>query len=124
VLVDAPCTGVGALRRNPEARWRLVPDDLRRLPDLQLAIALRALDLVAPGGRLIYATCTILRAENQGVVERLVAARAGLELVSPVEIWGKARGLPLCDATGSFLEVLPHKHGTDGFFAAVLRRRA
>lgn len=124
VLVDAPCTGVGALRRNPEARWRLMPDDLRRLPELQLAIALRALELVEPGGRLIYATCTILRAENQGVVERLMAARPGLELVSPREIWGAARGTPLCDATGSFLEVLPHRHGTDGFFAAVLRRRA
>jgi 16S rRNA (cytosine967-C5)-methyltransferase len=124
VLVDAPCTGVGALRRNPEARWRLMPDDLRRLPELQLAIALRALDLVAVGGRLIYATCTVLRAENQAVVERLMAARPGLELVSPKEIWGAARAVPLCDPSATFLEVLPHRHGTDGFFAAVLRRRA
>src|SRR5690606_38376414 len=85
VLVDAPCSGVGTMRRNPEARWRLTPDGVRRLPDLQLAIARRALDLVAPGGRLVYATCTLLRAENQAVVERLLGERGELELVSPRE---------------------------------------
>ena len=123
VLVDAPCTGVGALRRNPEARWRLVPSDLERLPALQLAIARRALDLVAPGGRLIYATCTVLRSENQGVVERLLAERPGLELVPVKDVWGSARAAPIVDSSGAFLELLPHRHGTDGFFAAVLRRR-
>jgi 16S rRNA (cytosine967-C5)-methyltransferase len=124
VLVDAPCSGVGALRRNPEARWRLVPADLERMPALQLAIARRALDLVAPGGRLVYATCTMLAAENQGVVERLLAERPGLEVVPIKDVWGSARATPIADATGRFLEVLPHRHGTDGFFAAVLRRRA
>jgi 16S rRNA (cytosine967-C5)-methyltransferase len=124
VLVDAPCSGVGALRRNPEARWRLVPADLERLPALQLGIARRALDLVAPGGRLIYATCTVLRSENQGVVERLLAERPGLELVPVKDVWGKARAEPIVDSSGAFLELLPHRHGTDGFFAAVLRRRA
>ena len=124
VLVDAPCSGVGSLRRNPEARWRLTPDDLRRMPALQLDIASRALDLVAPGGRLIYATCTLLRAENQEVIERLMASRSDLELVSPREVWGARRADPLVDPGGTFLELLPHRHGTDGFFAAVLRRRA
>jgi 16S rRNA (cytosine967-C5)-methyltransferase len=124
VLVDAPCSGIGALRRNPEARWRLVPGDLERLPALQLAIARRALDLVAPGGRLIYATCTVLEAENRGVVERLVAERPGLEVVPIKDVWGSARAAPLVDTRdGLFLELLPHRHGTDGFFAAVLRRR-
>jgi 16S rRNA (cytosine967-C5)-methyltransferase len=124
VLVDAPCSGIGALRRNPEARWRLVADDLERLPALQLAIARRALDLVAPGGRLIYATCTVLRAENQGVVEKLLAERSDLELVPIKDVWGSARAAPITDTSGAFLELLPHRHGSDGFFAAVLRRRA
>jgi 16S rRNA (cytosine967-C5)-methyltransferase len=124
VLVDAPCSGIGALRRNPEARWRLVPADLERMPALQLAIARRALDLVEPGGRLIYATCTLLAAENQSVVERLVSERAGLEIVPIKDVWGSARAAPISDTSGRFLELLPHQHGTDGFFAAVLRRRA
>jgi 16S rRNA (cytosine967-C5)-methyltransferase len=124
VLVDAPCSGIGALRRNPEARWRLDDSTLARMPELQLGIARRALDLVAPGGRLIYATCTLLRAENQAVVERLMAERSDLELVAPKEIWSSARAAPLTDATGRFMELLPHRHGTDGFFAAVLRRKA
>ena len=123
VLVDAPCSGIGALRRNPEARWRLDQADLRRMPELQLAIARRALDLVAPGGRLVYATCTLLRAENQAVVERLLAENPDLSLLAPKEIWGTARAAPLTDASGSFMELLPHRHGTDGFFAAVLRRK-
>jgi 16S rRNA (cytosine967-C5)-methyltransferase len=124
VLVDAPCSGIGALRRNPEARWRLVPADFERLPAQQLAIARRALDLVAPGGRLIYATCTVLRAENQAVVERLLAERSDLELVPIKDVWGSARAAPIVDSSGAFLELLPHRHGTDGFFAAVMRRRA
>jgi 16S rRNA (cytosine967-C5)-methyltransferase len=123
VLVDAPCSGVGSLRRNPEARWRLDPTDLQRMPELQLAIARRALDLVAPNGRLIYATCTLLRAENQAIVERLLHENSDLVLVPPKDIWSAARAAPLTDASGAFMELLPHRHGTDGFFAAVLRRR-
>ncbi len=123
VLVDAPCTGIGSLRRNPEARWRLTPADLTRLPAEQLAIAEQALRLVAPGGRLIYATCTVLRAENQAIVDKLLAAHADLEPVPAKEVWGKERATPLTDPTGTFLELRPHRHGTDGFFAAILRRR-
>jgi 16S rRNA (cytosine967-C5)-methyltransferase len=124
VLVDAPCSGIGALRRNPEARWRLTPEDLARLESQQLAIARRAARLVAPGGRLVYATCTILRAENEAQVERLLAAEPdAFEIVSPVEIWGRERAQPLVDATERFLRTLPHVHDTDGFFGAVLRRK-
>jgi 16S rRNA (cytosine967-C5)-methyltransferase len=123
VLVDAPCSGVGSLRRNPEARWRLEPADLRRMPEVQLAIARRALDLVAPNGRLVYATCTLLRAENQAVVERLLTENADLVVVPPKEVWGAARAAPITDPSGAFMELLPHRHGTDGFFAAVLRRK-
>lgn len=124
VLVDAPCTGVGALRRNPEARWRLSEGDLARFPPLQLQIAERALELVAPGGRLIYATCSLLRAENEAVVEQLLASRADLEILSPIEVWGRARGEALVDPSERFMWTAPHLHGTDGFFAAVLRRKS
>jgi 16S rRNA (cytosine967-C5)-methyltransferase len=123
VLVDAPCTGVGALRRNPEARFRLSEADLARLPGEQLAICERALPLLGPGGRLIYATCTVLAAENRAVVDSLLARHPDLELVPVKEIWGAERARALGDGDGSFLEVTPHRHGTDGFFAAILRRR-
>ena len=123
VLIDAPCSGIGALRRNPELKWRLKPSDLERFPRIQLEICERALSLVAPGGRLIYATCTLLSAENAGVIETLMQRHPGLELVTPAEIWGRERAAPLADPTGSFLSVAPHTHGTDGFFAAVLRKR-
>jgi 16S rRNA (cytosine967-C5)-methyltransferase len=123
VLADVPCSGVGALRRNPEARWRLTEEDRARLCDQQLAIARRSARLVAPGGRLVYATCTILRDENEAQVEKLLAAEPDFEPMSPIEIWGRERAQPLVDESERFLKLLPHRHDTDGFFAAVLRRR-
>ena len=122
VLVDAPCTGVGALRRNPEIRWRLQPADVDRMSALQRTICERALDLVAPGGRLIYATCTVLQAENRAVVEAVEQAHPELQAVTARDIWGRQRADPVTDGDSRFLEVMPHTHGTDGFFAAVLRR--
>lgn len=123
VLVDAPCSGVGSMRRNPESRWRLAPDFIAALPDLQTRIALRALPLVAPGGRLVYATCTTLRRENEDVVERILAAAGdGWERVAPKEILGKNRVADIVSPDGFALRTWPHKHGMDGFFAAVLRR--
>ena len=123
VLTDVPCTGLGALRRNPEARWRLRPADLARLPELQLGIARRALELVAPGGRLIYATCSVLAAENQGVVAALLAGEGDLEVVALGDVLGAERAEALTAPSGDFLQTLPHRHGCDGFFAAVIRRR-
>lgn len=121
VLTDVPCSGLGALRRNPEARWRWTEEELDRFPIQQLDIARKALTLLQPGGRLIYATCTVLKAENQQVVETLLAENPSLEVVSPAEIWGRERAEGLLDPSGRFLQMLPHQHGTDGFFAAVLR---
>jgi 16S rRNA (cytosine967-C5)-methyltransferase len=121
VLVDAPCSGLGTLRRNPEARWRLTPKQVDAYPADQLALMIAYAPLVAVGGRLIYATCSVLREENDAVVERFLVERPDFVVFPLKEIWGKARAAELGDET--FLRLLPHVHDTDGFFAAVLRRK-
>ena len=121
VLCDAPCSGLGVLRRNPEARWRVTPDSVAELPARQRAILEQYAGLCAPGGRLVYATCTVLRSENDGVVEAFLEAHPDFERVLLKEILGAARALQIGD--GTCLRLVPHRHGTDGFFAAVLRRR-
>lgn len=123
VLLDVPCSGIGALRRNPEARWRLQPTDLERLPVQQLDICNTVVPLVRPGGRIIYATCTLLARENQNVVTRFLAAHPGFELMPLKAIWGAERASEVADDSGMYLQVDPDRHGTDGFFAAVLRRK-
>jgi len=119
VLVDAPCSGLGTLRRNPKARWRLAPKTLDGFPAQQLSLMVSYAPMVAPGGRLIYATCTVLRQENESVVERFLAERSDFVLMPLKEIWGKERASRLGD--GTYLKVYPHRQGCDGFFAAVLR---
>ena len=121
-LADVPCGGSGALRRNPEARWREESFALEKLPQLQESLARRALELCAPGGRLVYATCSVLSAENEDVVERLLAD-GGCEAVPLKEILSKIRATEIASPCGRFLKLLPHVHGTDGFFAAVLRKK-
>jgi 16S rRNA (cytosine967-C5)-methyltransferase len=117
VLVDAPCSGIGALRRNPEARWRLREADLATFAARQKAILGDARALLAPGGRLIYATCTLLNIENADVVAAVVGP--DLALVPLTEILGeRARAL----GDGTAFTVTPHRHGTDGFFAQVMRQ--
>jgi 16S rRNA (cytosine967-C5)-methyltransferase len=120
VLVDAPCSGLGTLRRNPEARWRLQPEVVRAFPARQLALLVTYAPLVAVGGRLIYATCSVVEAENEGVVARFVAERDDFVRVPAKEIWGKERAAAVGD--GLTLRLYPHTHDTDGFYAAVLRR--
>jgi len=120
VLVDAPCSGLGTLRRNPEARWRLSPKTVEAYPTAQLALLVAYAPLVAPGGRLVYATCSVLREENDQVVERFLRERPDFALMPLKEIWGKERAARLGD--GSFLRLWPHVHDNDGFFAAALRR--
>jgi 16S rRNA (cytosine967-C5)-methyltransferase len=124
VLVDAPCSGSGVLRRNPDAKWRLVEADQPRLRALQLEILERFAPLVAAGGRLIYATCSLLRSENQDQVSAFLERNAAFEPVSAKEILGTQRALEIGD--GAVLSVDPAHSaapGPDGFFAAVLRRR-
>jgi 16S rRNA (cytosine967-C5)-methyltransferase len=121
VLCDVPCSGLGVLRRNPEARWRLAPADLDELPRLQRRLLETYAGLVAPGGRLVYATCTILRSENDDVVDAFLAAHDGFEPVLLKEILGSERAAAIGD--GARLRLSPDTHDTDGFFAAVMRRR-
>ncbi len=119
VLVDAPCSGIGALRRNPEARWRLREADLAGFAARQREILDGAVTLLAPGGRLVYATCTLLAVENEEVVAGLCAARPELARVPLDRVLG-ARAATL--GRGSAFTVAPHTHGTDGFFAAMMQR--
>jgi 16S rRNA (cytosine967-C5)-methyltransferase len=120
VLVDAPCSGLGTLRRNPEARWRLSPAAVDAYPADQLALLVTYAPLVAKGGRLVYATCSVLREENDFVIERFLRERPDFVVMPIKEIWGKQRAAEVGD--GTFLRLLPHVHDTDGFFAAVMRR--
>jgi 16S rRNA (cytosine967-C5)-methyltransferase len=120
VLVDAPCSGLGTLRRNPEARWRLTRAAVETFPARQLALLVDYAPLCAVGGRLIYATCTVTRAENDRVIERFLAERDDFVQVPVKEIWGRERAEKVGD--GTVLRLSPNRHDTDGFFAAVLRR--
>lgn len=129
VLVDAPCSGLGVLRRNPEARWRLRPGDLDEIGVKQRAILATAASVVQPGGLLVYATCTVLRRENDQVVEELLRQRSDFSIVPASELLG-LKGSTLVERAvdGPFLRTLPGEaQGSaatpDGFFAAVLRRR-
>ena len=117
VLVDAPCSGVGTLRRDPDIRWRCAPGDLPALAAAQAALLRAAAAAVAPGGRLIYATCSSEPEENEAVVEGLLAAGAPFARERPAA----GAPAPLIDGRGQ-LRTLPHRDGLEAFFAAVLRR--
>jgi 16S rRNA (cytosine967-C5)-methyltransferase len=120
LLLDVPCSGTGAIRRNPESRWRLGERDLAELRAKQREILERYAGLVAPGGRLIYATCSLLDEENDAVVRAFLADHPAFEPVLAKEILGRERALRIGD--GEVLRLLPQTDGTDGFFARVLRR--
>jgi 16S rRNA (cytosine967-C5)-methyltransferase len=120
VLVDAPCSGTGTLRRNPDIKWRSL--DLDALGAGQRAILDAAAALVRPGGRLVYATCSLLREENEDVVGAFLAARPNFHRMPVSDILARRQvALPV---TGDDLRLWPHRHGTDGFFAAVVERAA
>ena len=119
VLVDAPCTGFGTLRRNPDLKWRQPESAVAELSARQLAILTAASTLVKPGGRLVYATCSVLPDENERVVERFLAENAAFAMGDASAELARA-GIPL--DTGVTLKLLPHVHHCDGFFAAVLAR--
>jgi 16S rRNA (cytosine967-C5)-methyltransferase len=115
VLIDAPCTGTGTLRRNPEIKWRLSPADVPRMADLQFRLLERGASMIRKGGRLVYSTCSIEREENEGVIQRFIESGAPFRIVQP-----KAHS-DLITADG-FVRTFPHRHTMDGFFAATLEK--
>lgn len=121
VLVDAPCSGFGTLRRNPDLKWRHGPEALAELAARQARILDSAARLVKPGGRLVYATCSILQEENEAVVDAFQARHPQFRALSCSALLG-AQGIGV--DTGERLRLWPHVHGTDGFFAAAFERSA
>jgi 16S rRNA (cytosine967-C5)-methyltransferase len=115
VLVDAPCSGFGTLRRNPDLKWRHGPDAIGELAAKQRRILAAASRLLKPGGRLVYATCSILQEENDAVVEDFRRANPGFQALSCAELLAESR---IALDAGERLRLLPHVHGTDGFYAA------
>ena len=129
VLADVPCSGTGTLARNPEIKWKLKPEDLRDLQSRQMAILNAAMGHVAPGGRLVYSTCSLEPEENEQVISaclkensefRLVPVREELEqlLQSGDLVWKDIDNL----VSGDFLRTIPGVHPCDGFFAAILQK--
>src|SRR6185503_2516067 len=119
VLVDAPCSGFGTLRRNPDLKWRHGAAAIGELAAKQSRILNAAARLVKPGGRLVYATCSILPDENDAVVDAFAAGHAEFKELSCADLLASQR-IPL--DTGGRLRLWPHQHGTDGFFAAAFER--
>ena len=120
VLVDAPCSGFGTLRRNPDLKWRHDAAAVAELAAKQLRILNAAAKLLKPGGRLVYATCSILSEENEAVAERFAAAHPEFKPLSCADLLAAQR---ISIETGKYLRLWPHRHGTDGFFAAAFERR-
>jgi 16S rRNA (cytosine967-C5)-methyltransferase len=121
VLVDAPCSGLGTLRRNPDVKWRQQLSAIAEMQEKQAAILDGAARLVKNGGRLVYATCSLLNEENDVIVEGFLATHPDFDLVPMSQVLAEQK-IPL--EMDKYLKLLPHKHQTDGFFAAVLQRKA
>jgi len=120
VLVDAPCSGLGTLRRNPDLKWRQHPDSLLQLCATQAGILRQAARCVAPGGRLVYGTCSVLPEENEQQVEQFLLENQDFTLVDASRIvLDRCENLTL---PGPYLALRPDRHGTDGFFGAVLEK--
>ena len=123
VFVDAPCTGTGTWRRNPDAKWRLRPEDLAELTALQAEILDSAQRLVKPGGRLIYVTCSLLAEENEQQVAHFLASHPAFSPLPVGPVWRAVIGTE-APAEGEMLRLTPARHGTDGFFVALFERTA
>jgi 16S rRNA (cytosine967-C5)-methyltransferase len=128
VLVDAPCSGLGTLRRNPDLKWRQSPESVAELVAKQTAILSSAARLLKPGGRLVYATCSLLKAENEAVAQAFSEAQGRefepLSVLSLLEQAKVVQAETLCAGEPSCLRLWPHRHGSDAFFAAVWQRRS
>jgi len=120
VLVDAPCSGLGTLRRNPDTKWRQTPEGVVEMHAKQVAILGSASRLVKAGGRLVYGTCSFLNEENEDVIAEFLAAFPDFSLVPMKDVLAEQK-IPL--EMGDYLKLMPHVHQTDGFFAAVMERK-
>lgn len=121
VIVDAPCSGLGTLRRNPDLKWRQSPQAVAELTAKQAAILESASRLLKTGGRIVYATCSLLRAENEDIAAAFSASHPGFRRLSVRELLESAKigqAAALCGPDGTDLRLWPHRHGTDGFYAA------
>jgi 16S rRNA (cytosine967-C5)-methyltransferase len=125
VLIDAPCSGLGTLRRNPDLKWRQSPKAVQELQAKQRAILDSAARLLKPGGRLVYATCSLLRTENEDVADAFEQQHADNFVPLPVhELLTQAKVSAAAELdTQGRLRLWPHRHATDGFFAAAWQRR-
>ncbi len=120
VLVDAPCSSSGTWRRNPDLRWRWYGPNLEEIVQMQADILEKVADKVKPGGRLVYATCSLFREENEDQVDAFLKKHADYKVLPLAEAWdGDKNSIP---NKGPFLRLLPKDHGTDGFFAAILQK--
>jgi len=124
VLADVPCSGLGALRRRAEARWRRSPEDITELGPLQRRLLAAALDSAAPGGVVAYVTCSPHLAETRDVVTDVLAGRDDVEVLDAPAVLPEVPGLRCPEPHGAFAQFWPHRHGTDAIFLALLRRRA
>ena len=120
VLVDAPCSGLGTLRRNPDMKWRQTPESVIELNAKQESILSSAARLVKPGGRLVYATCSLLDEENEAIASQFLSTHADFTLVPMKDVLAEQK---VVLEMGDYLKLYPHIHETDGFFAAVFERR-
>jgi len=122
VLVDAPCSGSGTWRRQPELKWRLTPVRIAEFTAIQDQLLAQAAKLVRPGGRVVYATCSLLPSENERRIAGLLSREPDLKPLSAAAIWREAIGTNPPPGMGEFFRASPYLTGTDGFFAAILMR--
>ncbi|MCH8622696.1 RsmB/NOP family class I SAM-dependent RNA methyltransferase [Undibacterium sp. TS12] len=120
VLVDAPCSGLGTLRRNPDVKWRQTAEGVAELNVKQASILASAARMVKAGGRLVYATCSILDEENEGIVQAFLAEHPDFSLIPASRVLAEQK---VALEMGDYLKLYPHLHQTDGFFAAILERK-
>jgi 16S rRNA (cytosine967-C5)-methyltransferase len=127
VLVDAPCSGMGTLRRNPDLKWRQTPEGVAELNQKQISILTSAARLLKPGGRLVYATCSLLPQENQAIAEEFLAKHPDFEVIPAAQVLNPLfpkDKLPIgCSLDHPWWQLWPHIHGTDGFFGAVFQKK-
>lgn len=120
VFVDAPCSGLGTIRRNPGMKWMVTEQTVNEVSEKQKSILHSSAQLVRPGGRIVYATCTLLRQENEDVVEEFIMQHPEFKLIEVKELLDKWNNALV--TAGSFFKLLPHMNGTDGFFCAILEK--